>query len=236
MKKQNAYAIISFLSGAMAVVMFLMFAAELANATNNSHHNDDVDINQDQAQQQSQNATADAVSDSVSESISSSSNEGNTLEGGDVNVGGDSVENNSSNVVLVPNNNTESCVRVWGIAFGRDADSAALGIPWRSKACDYEQAADDAFAAGARELGWFWKCQNQSLAKGFKQDGMSMDEARNECHRKAVGDINAHETIDQLKRTIDFLQQERVIDRENCEESKQRITEAWRESTSPCGK
>ena len=32
------------------------------------------------------------------------------------------VENNSSNIVFVPNNNTENCLRVIGIAFGKNGD------------------------------------------------------------------------------------------------------------------
>lgn len=157
-------------------------------------------------------------------------NEGNTLDGGDVTVEGDSVENNSSNVVLVPNNNTESCVRVFGLAFGKNGESGALGVPWRSKACDYEQAADDAFAAGERELGWFWKCQNKSLYKTFQLDGMSKDEAKHECHRKAVGVTDAYATIDKLKSDLEFLQEERQIERQQYQESKQRLNESCNES------
>lgn len=167
---------------------------------------------QDQQQQQQQTVTA------TGGDGGSASNDGNNTE---INS---RTENNSSNVVLVPNNNTESCIRVWGIAFGKNGETGALGIPWRSSRCDYEQAADDAFAAGERELGWFWKCQNKSLYKTFRLDGMSKDEAKVQCHQKAVGHITAMHTIDELRSRIDILLEERGHDRERCNKEKDAIT------------
>jgi len=165
-------------------------------------------------------AASEAASNSASEAAANSSNEGNSL-----NVEGDRVENNSSNVVLVPNNNTESCVRVFGLAFGKNGESGAVGFPWRSKACDYEQAADDAFAAGERELGWFWKCQNKNLYRTFKLDGMTNDEAKLECHKKAVGMNSALATIEDLERRLEAaedLAEFRQSHKEVCEESLER--------------
>jgi hypothetical protein len=218
----------AFFAGILAFICFYMLFNE-AGATGTKPHSQDQDQKQyqdqaqDQAQDQSQTATADAASSSASDSSSSSSNDGNQLT-----VEGDSVENNSSNVVLVPNNNTESCLRVWGIAFGKNGESAALGIPWRSKQCDFEQAADDAFAAGERELGWFWKCQNKSLYRIFRLDGMSDDEAKLECHKKSVGMNDALKTIDDLKRRldaseeyVDYLKSHQKV----CDESLERCEE-----------
>ncbi len=101
----------------------------------------------------------------------------NEAHGGDasadnaVTVGGDHNESSNTNVVLVPNNNTEHCLRVWGISFGNGNGGGGIGVPYRSKKCDYEQAADDAFAAGERSLGWWWKCQNPSLHKRWRIKG-----------------------------------------------------------------
>lgn len=170
------------------------------------------------------NPTADAAAQSDAFAFGGASTADNNLS-----IGGDSVENNSSNTVLVPNNNTESCLRVWGIAWGEGGKSGALGVPWRSKACDFEQAADDAFAAGERSLGWFWKCQNKSLARPFKLDGITWDEAKYLCHQKAVGVIDNLATIDKLRGDIKFLQNERNIERAKCNESKNRIVEACQE-------
>ena len=143
-----------------------------------------------------QGGAATAANEGITTEVATENNSAVTVEG-------DQVENNSSNVVLVPNNNTESCVRVFGLAFGRNGESGALGVPWRSKACDYEQAADDAFAAGERELGWFWKCQNKNLYKIFIRDGIDADEAKNICHQKAVGEIGNLRTIKNLQRRLD---------------------------------
>jgi len=170
------------------------------------------------------NNTAEAAANSVStsEAAASATNEGNALS---VNS---SYESGPADLVLVPNNNTENCLRVFGFSFGNREGSGMLGVPFRSKSCDYEQAADDAFAAGERELGWFWKCQNKSLYKTFQLDGMSKDEAKDLCHRKAVGEIGNVQTIEALKNDLVFLQREREIERENCEASKDRIGQACR--------
>lgn len=197
MKKQTKYGLIS----AAFVALALFVGTEMAHATGKKH-DESIDINaeQNQGQEQSQTATADAVSDAVSDasSTSSSSNDGNTMT-----VEGDSVENNSSNVVLVPNNNTESCVRVFGLAFGKNGESGAIGWPWRSRACDFEQAADDAFAAGERDLGWFWKCQNKNVARPFKLEGMSWDDAKLKCHETARGAQGHERTIELLKSQVE---------------------------------
>ena len=170
------------------------------------------------------NNTAEAAANSVStsEAAASATNEGNALS---VNS---RYESGPADLVLVPNNNTENCLRVFGFSFGNREGSGMLGVPFRSKSCDYEQAADDAFAAGERELGWFWKCQNKSLYKTFQLDGMSKDEAKDLCHRKAVGEIGNVQTIEALKGDLAFLQREREIERENCEASKDRIGQACR--------
>lgn len=135
-------------------------------------------------------------------------------------------ENNSSNVVLVPNNNTESCIRVWGLAFGKNGESGALGVPWRSARCDYEQAADDAFAAGERELGWFWKCRNKSLYRVFRKTGMTKDQAMNACHRNAVGHVTSASTIQGLTAKVERL--ENQVASHN--DSMNRVAEECRES------
>lgn len=70
-------------------------------------------------------------------------------------------------VTFVPNNNTENCLRVIGLSFANSSGGGGLGWPYRSKKCDYEQAADDAFAQGQFKIGWYWKCQNKNLYKRF---------------------------------------------------------------------
>ena len=195
------------------IIIALLLIPGLAFATNRTpppvsqeqdqHQAQEQDQHQAQEQEQAQTATA------------SSSNDG-------VTVGGDTsnVENNSSNIVLVPNNNTENCLRVFGFAFGKDGTSGGFGVPWRSAACDYEQAADDAFAAGERELGWYWKCHNKSLYKTFKEKGEAKEAAIEQCHDKMIGD-----RIKKLQSDLAFIQNERSIERQKCSEAKNRIIE-----------
>ena len=156
----------------------------------------------------------------------SSSNEGITVDASEAT----NIENNSSNIVLVPNNNTENCLRVIGLAFGKNGESAAFGWPFRSKKCDYEGAADDAFAAGERELGWFWKCENPNLYKSFKDKGDTADTAKRACLDQMVGGVTAIKTITSLTEQLEFSEEERRIAREKHQQSVERLTSACDES------
>lgn len=131
-------------------------------------------------------------------------------------------ENNSSNIVLVPNNNTENCLRVWGLAFGRNGESAALGLPFRSKKCDYEQAADDAFAQGEREIGWFWKCENSNLSKSFKE----FDDPSAACLARMIGSMTATTLIATQSQLIEDYEQREQELKQACNKSKNRMMEA----------
>lgn len=100
-----------------------------------------------------------------------------------------SINTRTSNVnaVLVPNNNTAGCLRVYGLSFGNGEGAGAFGVPFRDKACDFEQAADDAAATGAHEIAWYWRCHKPNLYKQFKERGNSREEAISSCHQKMVG-------------------------------------------------
>lgn len=122
-----------------------------------------------------------------------------TLSSGDVNLNagdtnvttGDTnfnSESNNTNVVLVPNNNTESCLRVWGISFGKDGTAGGIGVPQRSAACDYEQAADDAAARGDHKIAWWWRCHKNNLAKTFP--GKTKPERQLACWNSMVQMLN----------------------------------------------
>ena len=105
----------------------------------------------------------------------------NSSGGGSATV---STESNNTNVVLVPNNNTAGCLRVWGLAFGNGDGAASLGIPTRDKACDYEAAADDAAATGDHDIAWFWRCHKKSLYSQFKDRGEDTDTAVLQCFER----------------------------------------------------
>lgn len=182
---------------------------------------------QDQYQGQQQQANSKASSKSVASS--EAVNEGNSLS---VNS-----EAGPADLVLVPNNNTETCLRVFGFAWGNKDASGMLGIPWRSGKCDYEQAADDAFAAGERETGWFWKCQNKNLYKRFRDEGESRDKAAEDCLARMVGPITMQRQYDALKDDYNFMMNEKKVEREqlqqtiqqtrdDCAESNERVLEA----------
>ena len=228
----------------LSIAITLILAGTIAYASDSKKPKNNIDIDitnknyiktsSDADAYSKSNANSKSNSESTSEATGGSATGGSaTNEGIDIDASDNSrVENNNTSIVLVPNNNTESCIRVWGIAFGRDGAAGSIGIPWRSAACDFEQAADDAFAAGERDLGWFWKCKNKNLYKGFKLDGMSKDEAMHNCHLRAVGYVDAYSTIDNLREQIEFLNNERSIERQKCKEASNRLSKAWQES---CG-
>jgi len=95
-----------------------------------------------------------------------------------------STRSSNTNVVLVPNNNTAGCLRVYGLSFGNGDGAAALGIPTRDKACDYEAAADDAASTGDHDIAWYWRCHKENLYKPFRDKGESAESAIVDCFAK----------------------------------------------------
>lgn len=216
----------------IAVLLVMLWVSIPAFATGGSYGEEDG-----QAEATSEaTATAEATAGSTSYAkggeggyggeggASSAANEGNNTE---INS---STENNSSNTVLVPNNNTENCLRVFGIAWGKNGESGALGLPWRSKKCDFEQAADDAFAAGERESGWFWKCQNSNLYKQFKKKNVSTEMAQESCLAKMVGEVRAMQRIETLTTQLTEINTLRENELTQYRESRERLTEACNDS------
>jgi hypothetical protein len=102
----------------------------------------------------------------------------NVFEGGDTNFNS---ESSNTNVVLVPNNNTAGCMRVYGFSFGNGDGAGGLGVPFRDKACDYELAADDAAAAGEHDIAWFWRCHKKHLWQAYRDRGESEEDAIGQC-------------------------------------------------------
>ena len=155
-----------------------------------------------------------------------------TNEGIDIDASDQSrVENKSSNIVLVPNNNTESCLRIWGLSWGNSSGAGGLGYPHRSAACDFEQAGDDAAAIGDHQMAWYWRCHKRNIWKTFKGKGGNKDQAIQACHAKMVTFIDAGTMADrirELEADRQMLLREREFDRERCEQQVGIVREATR--------
>lgn len=229
-------------------IIAALLLASAAFATGSSNNDPDQEQRQDQDQYQDQgqdqyqgqevNVTIGGEAGPLVNTASTT-----TLNDGDTNLDmsdNSRVENNSSNVVLVPNNNTENCLRVWGISWGSSSGSGALGIPWRSAKCDYEQAADDAFAAGERDIGWFWKCQNPNLHKRFKSKGEDRMKASADCLDVMQKGVTQTAMIRELKGQLMDMESQRENDmiefqrrllgqKEKCNEISNRIAESCRQ-------
>lgn len=203
MTKRAIYGAIAILLFSIAFALFPMYAmADNKPPHNRPPDNRPPDRGQETSQTQTQEATAKSSSRASAESTSGASATGGSAsaEGGAGGAGGaasatnDGVqnsteinsrtENNSTNIVLVPNNNTENCLRVWGLSFGRDGTAGGIGVPTRSAACDFEQAADDAAALGNHRLAWYWRCHKKNIYKPFKQKGEDNQTAITQCYNE----------------------------------------------------
>lgn len=204
---------------------------------------------QGQLQGQQQSAAAESASSSAASAAStatstasaavetSASNEGNSLS---VN---EKHERSAPPTVLVPNNNTARCIKVYGFSGSNVSGSAMFGWPVRDKDCDFEAAADDAFAAGERSLGWFWKCHEKSLYKPYynRQRGQSRAAAQaaatEVCQAAMVQTADAqaeidylHSVIDHLHGRIEQLGDQAADTQRACREDKDRMMKQWEES------
>jgi len=222
--KQKTTEILWAAAMTLLILTVLSFALRPAYATNKPPP---VEQEQDQHQKQSQanqqDVTVNIGGGEGEGALSSLSTGATTLEGGDTTFNS---TNESSNVVLVPNNNTENCLRIWGISFGTSSGSGGIGYPHRSAACDYEQAADDAGAVGDHSLAWYWRCHKRNIYKPFKGKGVSKEQATEACHAKMTQFIDIGTLAErnaELERRVALLLEERAFDRDTCEESKDRI-------------
>ena len=126
--------------------------------------------------------------------------------------------NESHNTVMVPNNNTEGCLRVFGLGFPTSQGSVVMGIPWRSQTCDLKDASKDAFAQGNLMLGWMLKCKMKAMRKAFGSEQKCLDN---------VIEISALTTeIDRLRGDMRLMEIEQSTQRAECEESTDRVFEA----------
>lgn len=201
-----------------AVLIGLLFFAVVMFAVPAFAGGDRIEQDQHQKQEQGQHQESRSEAHAAAESLSEANNEGNSLS---VNS-----ESGPADLVLVPNNNTEKCLRVFGFSFGNRDGSGMFGVPWRSKQCDYKSFAADADAQGNLELGWFWRCHMKSAYKVFKGKDESTETAIGQCQERMMGKVAQARTIEKLRAENEFLQNERRIEREKCSEAKNRITES----------
>lgn len=226
---------------AFLIAFALTFAFATAFATGSKkdptqQQNQHQGQKQYQGQQQAQKQTTDVYQGNTqtveTASAASATNDGNSL----------SVESHyesgPADAVLVPNNNTEGCLRVFGFMYGDKNGTGMLGWPFRSKQCDFEQAADDAAAYGQHELAWFWRCNKKNLYRRFRDKGESRDKAIADCHAQMVGPINLQRKLDAANDQLTFIENERKIEREHFlnqrEQSKADCAEALHRQHENC--
>lgn len=226
--------LIEVLAYVALTLVFIVACIDAAYATGSNHHNHDVDARSyaDAAAEASAHAGAESAATATTGAVTvenaaaggSASNEGNNL----------TVESNyeggPADLVLIPNNNTERCLRVFGFSFGNKEGSGMFGVPWRSKACDYKGFASDADAQGNLELGWFWRCHMKSAYRVFRDKGESANDAIGQCHDQMVGKVALLTRVNELEDALEFERNERAIERDNAKASRQRIEDACEES------
>lgn len=151
------------------------------NVNGNRNDNDNTNVGINSNSNDSTAVSGSSSGASAGASSGSNNNGGNVSISSETKVAGD--------ITLIPNNNTERCLRVIGLSFGNTEGGGGIGWPYRSKKCDFEGAADDAFAQGNMDLGWFYKCQNKNIASPFKVRGESWDSAKSSCVDNAVDKV-----------------------------------------------
>lgn len=121
---------------------------------------------QGQKQGQKQNATATASNSGNDQSINSN------------------FEASAPDIILIPNNNTSNCMKVYGLSFSNTSGGGGIGLPYRDAACDFESAADDAAAGGNQRMAWYWRCHKKNIYKTFKTPHVTKAEAIQGCAYK----------------------------------------------------
>jgi hypothetical protein len=208
-----------FLGGFIIACLMALYVPAFATGTHDPVSTSNADSRSDAR------ADAEAIAAAVAKSDANSSNEGNELS---VNQ---NYESGPSDQVVVVGNSTASCLSAYGFAANNSHGGAVFGWPFQSKSCNYEQNAQAADAQGNYGLGWFWRCHKKASYKPFKGKGESKESAVQDCHQAMVGYVNSQATIKKLREDIAFLENERAIERKECNESKNRIVEASKEST-----
>ncbi len=217
----------------------LLFAG-MAFATGGDN-DDDSDGNQAQGQDQRQGqeqSQGQEMQQSQTLNIESAAAGGQAVnEGNEQNVAFNShYEASAPDVVMVPNNNTEKCLRIFGLSISTQDGAAGIGFPWRSAPCDFEQAADDAFAGGERDLGWFWKCQNKNLYKRFRSKGESEESAITDCQDRMMQGVSQAQMIARLQKDLAELTLLRQEELEQYRKSRQRCQDLNEKLQENCTK
>jgi hypothetical protein len=210
------------------------FFAGMAFATGDD---DDSDGNQAQGQDQQQHQGQE-MQQSQTLNVESAAAGGQAVnEGNEQKVEFNSnYESQAPDVVLIPNNNTEKCLRIFGLSFSTTDGGGGIGFPWRSAACDFEQAADDAFAAGERDLGWFWKCQSKNLYKPFRSKGESKESAMSDCQDRMMQGVSQASMITRLQQDLTELNRLREQELEQYRQSRQRCNDLTEKLEENCTK
>ena len=186
---------------------------------------------QDQAQMQDQTLhNANEIKVETAAAGGAAHNEGNQQ---DVNISSN-YEAGPGDLVLVPNNNTEQCLRVVGLAFGNDDASGMLGVPFRSKQCDFGKFAAAADAQGNIELGWYWRCHMKSAYRVFKSRGKSAETAIEDCHHRMLDELGRKRVLDHLQRRVKELTTERGLLLEQVQADSDNYSRAIKKARQDC--
>lgn len=170
---------------------------------------------QDQGQQQSLNSRIDLELGSDS----SANNEGNTLV-----AEGDTYDIPVSTAYAPGAYSHIRCDQILGFGATRDDGSMAVGIPmpraWsrKIKDCERVDTANWLRSMGLRNEEIEMRCETKVLVKKFGSE--------EECETILKSATNYDAELTRLQNNIDILQTERRIEREKCDESKDRIVAA----------
>ena len=169
------------------ILSFLLFSAN-AYSTGGGDDDDDSDSNnQDQGQDQYQNQDQEQYQGQEQFSTSESLAESSAVVTNDNSFSTSTVvKARAPDIVMVPNNNTSNCMKVYGLSFSTREGGAGIGWPYRDKSCDFESAADDASAQGQHTIAWYWRCHKKNLYKQFGKNSHHKEQRIQACHQRMM--------------------------------------------------
>lgn len=216
MKTETKDNIMAFACG---VLLFCCILLSMEAEAGDKHKKPTTNINNSQ---RTNTATSEAASESVSQSDASSDNS--------VEIGGDIYDIPVSTAYAPQAYSHIRCDQILGFGATKDDGSVAVGIPmprWMSrkiKDCQRVDGASWLASIGLQIEAIKLRCETKVLVEQYGDTQACIDTLSD-----GIGNVK---TIENLKQKLEIVSKERAIEKRKCDESKDRITEAWKSSCS----
>lgn len=198
MKQKTAfkYMFVALIAAAIASV----FLVREASATGNSHHNDDVDVDQEQSQTQDQDQEQSQTQDQT--------NDQSQANDQTINFNGPDELKTTGRAYVSSGDATADCQKFGGISSGWVGHAVGLGINWTDKECRQLQIYDRLVDRGLIKVADATLCRTKTLRKVYGKGNAGQCETELEtAYRASQGDgsVEVQDEIDDLRRMVQEL-------------------------------